>query len=111
MVQAIADEAAAAGVDVEIDVHEAFRGYRHSVESPLLAIGAGAATLAGLEAILVDGGGGSDANVFNAAGLPALTLGAGFENAHSPQECMSIERLGELLAMAEGIVRAAGTAD
>ena len=48
--------------------------------------------------------------MFNAAGLPALTLGAGFENAHSPQERMSLERLGELLAMAAGIVRAAGTA-
>jgi len=110
MVQAIAAEAAAAGVDVEIDVHEAFRGYRHEADSPLLAIGAEAAALAGLQARLVGGGGGSDANVFNVAGLPALTLGTGFENAHSPQECMSLERLGELLAMAEGIVRAAGTA-
>ena len=110
MVHALAAEAAAAGVDVEIDVREAFRGYRHEAESPLVAIGAEAAALAGLQARLVDGGGGSDANVFNAAGLPALTLGAGYENAHSPQERMSLERLGELLAMAEALVRAAGTA-
>ena len=48
--------------------------------------------------------------MFNAAGLPALTLGVGFENAHSSQECMSLERLGELAAMAAGVVRAAGTA-
>ena len=110
MVQAIAAEAAAAGVDVEIDVHEAFRGYRHEADSPLLAIGTDAAALAGLQAGKVDGGGGSDANVFNAAGLPALTLGVGFENAHSSQERMSLERLGELAAMAAGVVRAAGTA-
>jgi tripeptide aminopeptidase len=110
MVQAIAAEAAAAGVDVEIDVHEAFRGYRHAADSPLLAIGTEAAALAGLQARGVDGGGGSDANVFNAAGLPALTLGVGFENAHSSQERMSLERLGELAAMAAGVVRAAGTA-
>ena len=58
----------------------------------------------------MDGGGGSDANVFNAAGLPALTLGVGFENAHSPQECMSLEQLAGLGAMVAGIVRAAGTA-
>ncbi len=56
------------------------------------------------------GGGGSDANVFNAAGLPALTLGVGFENAHSPQECMSLERLAELADMAAAVVRAAGSA-
>jgi tripeptide aminopeptidase len=110
MVQAIAAEAAAAGIDVEIDVHEAFRGYRHEAHSPLLAIASEAAALAGLQARRVDGGGGSDANVFNAAGLPALTLGVGFENAHSPQEHMSLERLGELAAMAAGVVRAAGTA-
>ena len=100
MVHAAAAAAAAAGVDVEIDVREAFRGYRHPADSPLLAIGVRAAAHAGLEARLVDGGGGSDANVFNAAGLPALTLGVGFENAHSPQECMSLERLAELADMA-----------
>ena len=70
MVQAIAAEAAAAGVDVEIDVYEAFRGYRHPADSSLLAIGTRAAALAGLQARGVDGGGGSDGNVFNAAGLP-----------------------------------------
>ena len=110
MVHAAAAAAAEAGVDVEIDVREAFCGYRHAADSPLLAIGAEAAALAGLEARQVDGGGGSDANVFNAAGLPALTLGVGFENAHSPQERMSVERLGELAGMAAGLVRAAGTA-
>ncbi len=110
MLQAIATEAAAAGVDVEIDVYEAFRGYRHEADSPLLAIGTEAAALAGLQAGRVDGGGGSDANVFNAAGVPALTLGVGFEHAHSPRERMSLERLGELAAMAAGLVRAAGTA-
>jgi tripeptide aminopeptidase len=110
MVHAAASAAAAAGVDVEIDVREAFRGYRHAPDSPLLAIGAEAAALAGLEARQVGGGGGSDANVFNAAGLPALTLGVGFEHAHSPQECMSLERLGDLADMAAGLVRAAGSA-
>jgi tripeptide aminopeptidase len=110
MVHAAASAAAAAGVDVEIDVREAFRGYRHPPDSPLLAVGERAAALAGLEARQVDGGGGSDANVFNAAGLPALTLGAGFEHAHSPQECMSLERLGELADMAAGLVSVVGTA-
>ncbi len=110
MVHAAAAAAAAAGVDVEIDVREAFRGYRHAPDSPLLAIGEQAARLAGLQARQVEGGGGSDANVFNAAGLPALTIGAGFEDAHSPQERMSLQRLGELADMAAAVVRAAGTA-
>ncbi len=110
MVEALSTAAAACGVDVEIDVREAFRGYRHEAGSPLLAVGAAAAAFAGLEARLVAGGGGSDANVFNARGLPALTLGVGFENAHSSQERMSLDRLAELSAMAAGVVRAAATA-
>jgi tripeptide aminopeptidase len=110
MVEAISTAAAACGVDVEIDVREAFRGYRHEAGSPLLAIGVEAARSAGLEPRLVEGGGGSDGNVFNVRGLPALTLGVGFENAHSPQECISVDRLGELYAISAGVVRAAGTA-
>jgi tripeptide aminopeptidase len=110
MVQAAAAEAAAAGVDVEIDVREAFRGYSHAADSPLLAAGAEAARLAGLEPRLRRGGGGSDANVFNARGLPALTLGVGFRHAHSPRETMSVEHLHQLAAVAAGLVRAAGAA-
>ena len=110
MVQAIAAEAAAAGIDVEIDVQEAFRGYRHAADSPLLAAGIEAARHAGLEPRLAEGGGGSDANVFNAHGLSALTLGVGFEHAHSPLESMSVQRLHELYAMAAGLARAGGPA-
>lgn len=110
MVAAVTTEAAACGVDVEIDVREAFRGYRHEAGSPLLAIGAEAAARAGLSPRLAEGGGGSDGNVFNARGLPALTLGVGFEDAHSPLERMSLDRLAELYAFAAGVVHAAGTA-
>jgi len=110
MIQTIAAAAAAAGVDVEIDVREAFRTYRHDPDGELLRIGVEAARLAGVEPRLVEGGGGSDANVFNERGLPALTLGAGFEHAHSSGESMSVRHLHELYAMAAGVVRAAGTA-
>jgi len=110
MVQAAAAAAAAAGVDVELDLQEGFRGYRHAPDSPLLAVGTRAAGLAGLEPRLVEGGGGSDANVFNAAGLPALTLGVGFEHAHSTRERISLDTLGRLADMAAAVVQAAGTA-
>lgn len=111
MVQALATAAGAAGVDVEIDVQEGFRGYRHDLDSMLVAIGRRAALRAGLEARLVPGGGGSDANVFNAAGLPALTLGVGFEHAHSSAESMSLERLEQLRAMAAALVNVAQTVE
>ena len=80
-----------------------FRGYRHAPDSPLLRDrrGGGRRSPASRPR-RVDGGGGSDANVFNAAGLPALTLGVGFENAHSPQECMSLERLARAVRHGRG---------
>jgi tripeptide aminopeptidase len=109
MVQAIAAAAAEAGIDVEIDVGEAFKGYRHDPDGRLLRIGFEAARLAGVEPRPKEGGGGSDANVFNEHGLPALTLGAGFEHAHSPRESMSVRHLHELYATAAGLVRAAGS--
>ena len=116
MVQAIAAEAAAAGVDVEIDVHEAFRGYRHEADSPLLAIGTEAAALAGLQARRVDGGGGSDANVFNAAGtagahpgrrLRERALAAGAHEPGAPRRARRDGR-GRRARRGDGRVAAAG---
>ncbi len=111
MVQAITIAAAEVGVDVELDVQEAYPGYEHGPDALPLRIAAAALAEAGLEAHLVGGGGGSDGNIFNARGLPAVTLGVGFEHVHSPQECIKVERLGQLYRLAQALVRAAGRTD
>jgi tripeptide aminopeptidase len=107
MVAALSLAAAECGVDVDIDVHEDFRGYAHADDALPLRIAAAAIAAAGLAERRIGGGGGSDANVFNQRGLPALTLGVGFEHVHSPQEQMRLERLGRLAALARELVRAA----
>jgi len=106
--QKLAVAAAQTGVDVEIDVQEHFRGYEHAADALPLRIAGAALAEAGLEARLIGGGGGSDANAFNARGLPALTLGVGFEHVHSPQECIRLERLEQLYRLGHALVRAAG---
>ncbi len=108
MIEALTVAAAETGVDVEIDVEEHFHGYAHAADALPLRIAAAALAEAGLEARLVGGGGGSDANVFNARGLPALTLGVGFERVHSPQECIRLERLEQLYRLGHALVRVAG---
>jgi tripeptide aminopeptidase len=108
MIAAFNLAAAEVGVDVQVDVSEAFRGYAHEAGSPALRMAAAAIAQAGLEPRLVDGGGGSDGNVFNARGLPAVTLGAGFERVHSPQERMALERLGQVYELVHALVRVAG---
>lgn len=107
MVDAAGLAAAETGVDVDLDVHEAFRGYAWAPGALPLRIVDAALAEAGVEARHVRSGGGSDSNVFNARGLAAVTLGVGFERAHSPQECIRVERLGQLYDIGHAVVRAA----
>jgi tripeptide aminopeptidase len=93
---------------VEISVQEVFHGYAHAADALPMRIAGAALAEAGLEARYIGGGGGSDANVFNARGLSALTLGVGFERAHSSQECIRFERLEQLYRFGHTLVRAAG---
>jgi tripeptide aminopeptidase len=108
MVEAISVAAAESDVDVEIDVEEHFHGYAHAADALPLRIADAALAAAGLVPRHVGGGGGSDANVFNARGLPSLTLGVGFERVHSPHECIRLERLEQLYRLGHALVRAAG---
>ena len=110
MLEALSVAAAETGVDVSVNVREDFTGYAHAEGSAVLRLAAAAVAEAGLEFRPVAGGGGSDANAFNLRGLPAATLGVGFENVHSPSEQMRLSRLDQLYRVAWGLVRAAGTA-
>jgi tripeptide aminopeptidase len=95
-------------VDVEVDVHEDFHGYRHAPDALPLRIAAAAMAEVGLKGRLIGGGGGSDSNVFNARGLPAVTLGAGYEHVHSPREQIRLAYLEQMYLLAHALVRAAG---
>ena len=110
MIEALSVAAADTGVDLEIDVREEFRGYVHAEDSPQLRLAAAAVAAAGLEWRPVGGGGGSDANVFNLKGRPAVNLAAGFRHVHSPQESMSLLHLQQTYELVHALVRLAGEA-
>jgi len=107
MLEACSVAAAETGVDVELDVREAFRGYEHRREGLPMRIALAALAGIGMAARPVGGGGGSDGNVFNARGLPSVTLGVGFERVHSPQESIRVERLAQLYELGHALVEAA----
>ena len=104
MTDALVDAAAAAECDVETIVEEAFRGYRLTRTSAPVAAAAAALEELGIEPRYIATGGGSDANVFNAAGLAVANVADGSERNHEPGERVSVHALETLLDVALGVV-------
>ena len=104
IVDVLTDAATASECDLETEVHEGFRGYRLTrTAEPVEAAAAALADL-GIEPIYRSTASGSDAAVFNAAGLPCLNLADGSEDNHRPDERVSVEALETVLDLALGIV-------
>lgn len=108
MLQAITLAAAETGVDVDIDVQDEYRSYRHGEDALPVRLAVAAIAATGLTMTMLSGNGGSDGNIFNARGLPSLTLGVGYERVHSPQEQMRLDRLVQVSDLVHALVRAAG---
>lgn len=111
MIEVVNVAAADGGVDATITIEEDFVGFDLASTERPVSIATAALTAMGLEPTLIGTGGGADANVFNAKGLPAVNLGVGFANVHSSQESIALARLGQLYELAHGIVRVAGGAE
>ena len=60
----------------------------------------------GLEPSYISTGGGSDANVFVAAGLPVVNVANGTERNHQPDESVTVEALEQMLDVTLAIVAA-----
>jgi tripeptide aminopeptidase len=104
MVDALTDAASDAECDVETHIEEQFRGYRMPRTAPPVAAATAALTELGIEPEYVTTGGGSDANVFNAAGLPCLNVANGTAHNHEPDEFVTIEALESAFDVALSLV-------
>jgi tripeptide aminopeptidase len=107
MVAAFTDAAAAHGVDVDIDAHDEYLAYELRPTSPVMKHACTALRAAGYEPELVPCGGGSDANVFNAAGLPAVNMCNGMRLIHTSEEYILASDLTAMLRVAREIVHEA----
>jgi len=108
MIEAVNVAAAEAGVDVSVTVEDDFVGFTLTAEDTAVALAAAALAAIGVEPVYIATGGGSDANVFNLRGLPAVNLGVGFEDVHSVRESIALARLEQVYELAHALVRAAG---
>lgn len=104
MVDAVQRAAAETGVDVEVDLAHDFRAFSLTARSPAVKLAKAAIEGLGLEARMMTAGGGSDANVLNARGLPTINLTMGGMYAHSPEEYAALDELERLCSLVLHII-------
>ena len=61
----------------------------------------------GIEPVYITTGGGADANVFVAAGLPVVNLANGTERNHQPDEAVTVDALQTMLDVTVALVEQA----
>ena len=87
------DAANAAECDLDVTVERLFQGYRLKPGAPHIVAATRALEACGYAPHHLVTGGGSDANAFQAAGLPCANLADGTEHNHEPTERISIDAL------------------
>lgn len=107
MLEAFHEAAAEMGAGIEIEVNRSYHAYRLSEKDEVVRIAVSAARRVGIEPELHETGGGSDASIFNARGLPATVIGVGYDKAHSTDECVPISDFVKSAEMAVAIVQVA----
>ena len=104
MVDALAEAATDLECDVETSVERLFRGYRLPRTTPAVEVAAAALQEHGLEPVYINTGGGSDANVFVAAGLTVANLANGTEGNHQPDESVTVDALERMLEITVSLI-------
>lgn len=94
------------GAGLEVDVRRTYVSYRLSEQSPLVQrIVQALRDMGEEEPAFHITGGGSDANIFNAAGITAIPVSTGMQSVHTNQECIT---LAAMVRCAELVLRVLG---
>lgn len=104
---AFADAATRHDVDLDVRRRDEYRAYRFTERSKPVAHAMRALRATGREPELVPCGGGSDANVFNAAGMPCVNLPNGMRRIHTTEEYVEVRDLVDMLEVARQLVHTA----
>jgi tripeptide aminopeptidase len=96
------------GGEVRVDHHRDYEGYNWSLEDLPVRIAAEAwRRSSGAEPEFRPTGGGSDANVFNARGIPAVVVSCGYLDAHTVNERVPVADMMAAAGWAVEIARVA----
>lgn len=89
MVQTFEEAARRRGAVVVIDHERHYTAYHISSDSRVVQVAEAASRACGLDPALRTTLGGSDANVFNAKGVPTIVVATGMDKIHTHEECVS----------------------
>ena len=92
------------GCRLNVEREQKYLAYDFEPDAPVVTLASRAMKRLDIEAVPVDGGGGSDASAFNAAGLPCLNLANAMADIHTSNEHIAIRDLALMLELTLMIV-------
>lgn len=93
MVHRFEQAASEYGAEVKIEHDRHYVAYHVSEDAPVVKVAQAASRKLGLNPVLRTTLGGSDANIYNAKGLPCIVVGTGMDKIHTHEECISRSEL------------------
>lgn len=91
---------------VEIEKERAYGGFSISESHPIMSLLKKATKALGIPLIPETTGGGSDTNVLNSKGIPAVNLSVGMSNVHGTKEQIAISDMSKAAALIVEIIKA-----
>ncbi|MGQ9454836.1 MAG: M20/M25/M40 family metallo-hydrolase [Armatimonadota bacterium] len=101
------EESAKLGAATTAKSTREYSAFRFTKDDEVVRLAVEASRRIGIEPELQDSGGGSDANVFNEAGIPCVVLGVGYHNPHTPDEFISLNDLEKAADLVSSIITVA----
>lgn len=101
------EEAAKIGATATVTVNRQYTTYRWTPNDEVVKLAMTASRRVGIEPVFLEGGGGSDANIYNAAGIPALVIGTGYSGPHATSEELSVAGLVKTAEFAAALIACA----
>lgn len=110
MKQVFEEEAGKMGARAEVQITRQYMTYRFAPEDDVVKLAVAASKKIGIEPVFQDGGGGSDANIYNSIGIPAVVIGTGYSGAHSTTENITVSELVKASEYAAALIECAAEA-
>lgn len=93
MIGTLEESCRAHGCEFSYDLVEEYESYSLEESDEIVKLAFEAVEKSGIKPSIESTGGGSDTNIFNTSGVPALVLSCGYYNPHTPKEYAEIDEL------------------